>query len=431
MGRGKGATHTGSRQPRQFQQRCAIRVTYSQNKSAGQWKAHGHYLARERATEKAEKRAAGFNGTEKAVDVSQRLASWQQAGDDRLFKIIISAEFGDRIDLEAHTGQLMARMERDLRVEIEWVAVAHYNTEHPHVHVALRGVDKQGRPIRLPREYVKSGIRSHAEDLVTKELGHRTEHDAIEAQYREVNQLRFTSLDRIIQRQNPDRADFFTVRCDSTHSSGQNILRMQEQHLAARLSKLEKMELAENLGGSKWRVRGDFGAALRMMQRTTDRQRVLASHGALLSDERLPLEATSFRDLTHVEGRVVAHGQEEGTDRAYLMVEGLDGKVHLLYQTEEIQNARRQGQLRVNSFARIEKRFSEGKPCVHVEDLGSAFDLLKNETYFGTAAHKLMQSGVIEMERTWSGWLGRYQGAIETHLSKARQRDRTGRALER
>ena len=427
----KGATHTGSRQPRQFQQRCAIRVTYSQNKSAGQWKAHGHYLARERATEKAEKRAAGFNGTEKAVDVSQRLGIWQQAGDERLFKIIIAPEFGDRIDLEAHTKQLMARMEHDLHTELEWVAVIHHNTEHPHVHVALRGVDKQGKPIRLPREYVKSGIRSHAEDLVTKELGHRTEHDAIEAQHREVDQLRFTNLDRIIQRQNPDRADFFIVRCDPTRSSVQIVLREQEQHLAARLLKLEKMELAENLGGNTWRVRGDFGAALRMMQRTSDRQRVLASHGALLSDERLPLVVTSFRALTRVEGRIVAHGQEEGTDRAYLMVEGVDGKVHLLYQTEDIQKARRQGQLRVNSFALIEKRFSEGKLCLHVEDLGSAFDLLKNETYFGTAAHKLMQSGVIETEPSWGGWLGRYQQAIETHLSKARQRDRTGWALER
>lgn len=36
-------------------QRCAVPVTYSRNKNAGQWKAHGHYLARERATEKREK----------------------------------------------------------------------------------------------------------------------------------------------------------------------------------------------------------------------------------------------------------------------------------------------------------------------------------------------------------------------------------------
>src|SRR5437660_12742177 len=107
-----GYSRSGRRQP--MSQRCAVRVTNSRNKSAGKWKAHGYYLARERATEKAEKNAAGFNRTENAVDISRRLDTWQQAGDERLFKIIISPEFGDRIDLEAHTKQLMARIERDL-----------------------------------------------------------------------------------------------------------------------------------------------------------------------------------------------------------------------------------------------------------------------------------------------------------------------------
>ena len=60
---------------------------------------------------------------------------------------------------------------------------------------------------------------------------------------------------------------------------------------------------------------------------------------------------------------MLGHGQEEYTDRMYLIIEGVNGKVHFLYQTDENQNARRQGQLRVNSFARIEKQFSEeGRP---------------------------------------------------------------------
>src|SRR6266568_9362309 len=111
-------------------QRCAVRVTYSRNKNAGQWKAHGHYLARERATEKTEKNAAGLSRSETGVDIARRLDRWQRAGDERLFKIIVSPEFGDRINLEDHTRKLMAGMERDLKTELEWVAVIHYNTEH-------------------------------------------------------------------------------------------------------------------------------------------------------------------------------------------------------------------------------------------------------------------------------------------------------------
>jgi type IV secretory pathway VirD2 relaxase len=256
-------------------------VTYSRNKNSGQWKAHGHYLARERATEKSEKNAAGFSRSERSVDIAQRLDEWQKAGDERLFKIIVSPEFGDRIDLESHTRELMARMERDLRTELEWVAVVHYNTEHPHAHIALRGIDDTGKPLRLPREYVKSGIRSRAQDLLTKEIGHRTIEDAIEAQRREVDQLRLTRLDRVIQRQNPAQADCFIVLCDPAQPTSGSFSRMREQHLAARLSKLEHMELAEKLGESLWRVRGDFAAVLRMIERTKDRQRVLAAHGAV------------------------------------------------------------------------------------------------------------------------------------------------------
>ena len=63
-------------------------MTYSRNKNAGQWKAHGHYLARERATEKSEKNAAGFSRSENSVDIAQRLGGWQKAGNERLFKLI-------------------------------------------------------------------------------------------------------------------------------------------------------------------------------------------------------------------------------------------------------------------------------------------------------------------------------------------------------
>jgi len=409
-------------------QRCAVRVTYSRNKNAGQWRAHGHYLARERATEKREKKAAGFSRSERSVDIAQRLDEWQKAGDERLFKIIVSPEFGDRINLENHTRELMARMERDLQTELEWVAVIHYNTEHPHAHITLRGVDQRGKSLRLPREYVKSGIRSRAEDLLTKELGHRTIDDAIEAQRREVDQLRFTSLDRVIQRQNPAQADYFIVRCDPAQPTGGRFSRMREQHVAARLSKLERMELAEHLGESLWRVRGDFAEVLRMIERTKDRQRVIAAHGALLSDERLPFAVTSFRDITHLQGRVLAHGQDEYSGRMYLMIEGVDGKVHFLYQTDEIQEARRQGQLRVNSFARIEKQFSEeGRPSLRVEDLGDAYQLLHDNTYLGKTALQLIRQGVTQVERTWGGWLGQYQDAMNKRLSWARPREREGR----
>jgi hypothetical protein len=169
LNRGKRTWHAGHGRsgPTSYKQRCAVRVTYSPNKTAGQWKARGHYIAREGATEKTNVQAAGFDAKENHFDLGRRLDTWQRAGDQRFFKLIISPEFGDRMDLEPHTRELMQHMERDLHTKLEWAAAVHYNTDHPHVHVVLRGRDEHGEALRLPREYVQSGIRSHAEDIAT------------------------------------------------------------------------------------------------------------------------------------------------------------------------------------------------------------------------------------------------------------------------
>ena len=180
-------------------QRCAVRVTYSANRVRGQWAAHGRYLARHSATQLGESKAVGFSTDSEAVDIATTLSGWQTAGDRRLFKVIVSPEFGERLDLRRHTRELLARMERDLGVRLEWVAVAHFNTDHPHVHVALRGHTDNG-PLRLSRDYIKHGIRNHAEALCTAQLGFRTELDALEAERREVHAQHITSLDRMIAR---------------------------------------------------------------------------------------------------------------------------------------------------------------------------------------------------------------------------------------
>ena len=131
-------------------QRCAVRVTYSPNRVRGQWAAHGRYIARENATGLTNGEV-GFSASADGIDVAKTLAVWQAAGDPHLFKLIISPEFGESLDLSRHTRELLCRMENDLWVDLEWVAVAHFNTRHPHVHIALRGRTDVG-PLRLDRD---------------------------------------------------------------------------------------------------------------------------------------------------------------------------------------------------------------------------------------------------------------------------------------
>jgi type IV secretory pathway VirD2 relaxase len=281
---------------------------YAMNTVAGQWRAHGRYVARESATQESDPRAVGFDSRGESIDIAARLEGWQKAGDERLWKLIVSPEFGDRADMKRLTRDLVLRMEKDLGTQVEWVAAAHYNTEHPHVHVALRGIGAEGHSLHLSKDYVKQGIRQIAEDLCTRQLGHRTELDAAAAQRREVHQHRYTSLDRIIKRdgERVEEADspFFTVAMDPNRAGPSRSAQMVEQHTAGRLKFLELLGLAEPTGLNTWRVRQDFENILRAMQRSADRQKMLVAHGALMSDERLPLAVLEFRRLTTWEGRI-------------------------------------------------------------------------------------------------------------------------------
>ena len=95
----KRRSSAGSKRSRPYFQRCAVRVIYSKNATAGQWRAHGRYIVRESVTFDGGSRGIGFDGKNESAEIVQRLEDWQRAGDERLWKIIISPEFSDRADL--------------------------------------------------------------------------------------------------------------------------------------------------------------------------------------------------------------------------------------------------------------------------------------------------------------------------------------------
>ena len=417
--RSKKSTSTGASggARRQFNQRCAVRTMYTANKTAGQWRAHGRYIARESAGGSVLSQLGNHVHGEvsRPAEPAKELERWQSEGDPRLWKLIVSPEFGERLDLDRLTRDLMARMEKDLGTKLEWVAVPHFNTEHPHVHIALRGIREDKSALDLPRDYVRHGIRAIAEDLCTRQLGHRNQLDAVASERREIQEHRFTSLDRAINRANiadGSMAEHFVVR-----RRAENNTRAREQHIDARLLVLQQMGLAKDVGGGEWQVRRDFETVLKAMQRTSDRQKMLASHGALLSDERLPLVVLDLRKLKTLEGRVLMHGEEEtgkAAGRHYLLLEGTDAKVHLIYYTPEMEEARSRGKLRSNSFVRLRKQFENGRPVLDIEDSGDAERILHNKRHFGERA-----SGIAPLEGAWGGWLGRYHAALSKAATEA------------
>ena len=80
-------------------------------------------------------------------------------------------------DLRGFARELVGQMEKDLGTKLEWAAVDHWNTEHPHVHLIVRGVRDDGSDLVISRDYIKEGMRDRARDLITHELGPRTDQE--------------------------------------------------------------------------------------------------------------------------------------------------------------------------------------------------------------------------------------------------------------
>jgi type IV secretory pathway VirD2 relaxase len=440
--RNRGTSGGKGRSTRPYLQRCAVRVTYLNNKTRGQWKAHGRYLARESARHENPAECVGFGWEDQKIDIAARLEDWQRSGVERMWKLIISPEFGDLVDLRRLTTDLMERMEKDLGTDLDWVAVGHHNTEHPHVHVVVRGLRTDGTSLRMSREYIQQGIRSAAEHLCTRQIGFRTELDAAEAERREISESRFTSLDRRIMREasNPN-ADFgpeyFEVVRNPTEPGLSETARLRTQHEASRLAVLDRMGLAESTGGASWLVRRDCEQVLRAMQRSADRQKTLAVHGVLLSDDRLTMTTLDVRDLTSIEGRILVHGEEEASGRSYLMLEGTEGHVYHIYRTPEMEELRSQRGLQTNSFIRLRKFSAARGPVVEIKDMGDSEAILGNKAQLRETAREMIRGGVYPQDSGWNGWLGRYQKAlvdaafaVEQENAKERER-RRGRGLGR
>lgn len=415
----RGKAFAGSRPSQPYRQRCAVRITYCKNATRGQWRAHGRYLERESAAEGE----LGFNASDTGIEISTALQRWQGQGDELVWKFILSPEFGERMDSQQLARDLLRRMEEDLNRPLEWVGVVHRNTEHAHVHVAVRGVSGDGRELRLSREYVQQGIREIAQDLCTRQLGFRTSLDAAEAQQREINEPRLTLLDRTIL-QNGVRTEHGFVFTPGAKDE------IRRTPLTRRLFYLQRMDLAQGLGHGSWRIRDDAEQVLRAMQRTKDRQRTLAAHGALVSDARLAIEAIDWRKIDSVEGRVLVHGEDEQSGKRYLMLEATNARVYYVPYTRRMDEIRSQGDLKPNSFVRLRTVKANRRIAVEIEDLGSAESILTNRQHLREKVERLGSLGVTPENDGWSGWLGRYQTAVCAEAEKPDEKVR-GRGVTR
>jgi type IV secretory pathway VirD2 relaxase len=245
-------------------------------------------------------------------------------GDRHQFRFIVSAEDGSEYsDLKPYIRRLMTQMEADLGTKLDWVAVDHFNTAHPHTHIMLRGVDDTGQNLIIAREYISHGIRERAAELVTLDLGPRTDQE-IEARLRhDIGEERLTAIDRRLLRSMD--ADRLVTSADRDP--------FQQSLQAGRLQKLASMGLAENVGGGRWQLADDLEGTLRTLGERGDIIRTMQRELTARNLQRPRLGRSLFgageTDPEPVVGRVIVRGlADEHRDRHYLLVDGIDGHAH-------------------------------------------------------------------------------------------------------
>ena len=200
------------------------------------------------------------------------------------------------------------------------MAVDHWNTDNPHTHVVLRGKDDTGKDLIISQDYITRGMRERAMELATEWLGPRTELEIQRTLAREVEQERWTSLDRTLQREAVDGL----VKIERFNDPK---LQRQRLLLVGRLQQLQRMGLATETQPGTWAVHAEAEHTLRAMGERGD---IIRTMQRAMGGQRRDLAVfQSGEDGHSVIGRVAGKGlADELYDRGYLVVDGIDGKAH-------------------------------------------------------------------------------------------------------
>ena len=265
-----------------------------------------------------------------ASDDADTKAFAERCEEDRHhFRFTVSPEdAGQLADLRAFTRELMKDAERDLGTGLDWVAVDHWNTDNPHVHVLVRGRADDGQDLVISRDYISKGFRARAAERVTLEMGPRSEQEIRAGLENEVGAERWTSLDRSLRDISDEGGGIADLRPGGA-SEDPELRRL----MLGRAAKLERLGLAEQVGSAQWTLKPGLEPALRDLAIRGDiiktMHRAMSGAGSEPDVARFALHGDQPAEA--VLGRLVERGlHDELKGTAYAVIDGVDGRTHHL-----------------------------------------------------------------------------------------------------
>jgi type IV secretory pathway VirD2 relaxase len=308
----------------QRQRRVVVKARIVRHKlGSGAAGAHLRYLQRDGTTCDGER--GQLYGPERDREDGRAFVE-RGEGDRHSFRVIVAPEDGDRLpDLRGFTRDVMTQMEADLGTKLDWVAVDHHNTGHPHSHVVIRGKDDLGKDLIIAQDYITDGVRLRAQERATLELGHETDLELREKLRAEIAAERFTRTDRAMIEEAPERV------LDLRPEAGQIRADFDRTLRVGRLQTLQRYGLAREIEPGVWTISEKLEPTMRALGERGD---IVKAINRALTD----------RGLERAMGQYVLHGEEEPRsiigrvigkrltdelgDRVALIVDGVDGRTH-------------------------------------------------------------------------------------------------------
>ncbi|MEH3036037.1 MAG: DUF3363 domain-containing protein [Sphingomonas adhaesiva] len=289
----------------------------------GKGAAHLRYIQRD-GTSRDGERGRLYSAADERADGDAFL---DRGKDDRhQFRFIVSPEdAADLVDLTGYTRELMVQVETDLGTKLDWVAVNHHNTGHPHVHVIVNGRDEHGRDLVVNGDYLSAGIRERASERATLELGPVTDIEQRRKLTAEIDKDRFTRIDRAMIAEAEDRVVDLRHEPRDLHGQFDRTLRIR------RLGKLGEMGLATEHAPGIWELGERLEPTLREMGERGDIVRTMQKALRAGGSERDPLTFAihDAAPATPVIGRVLdKHLTDELGENLTLVIDGIDGRTH-------------------------------------------------------------------------------------------------------
>jgi type IV secretory pathway VirD2 relaxase len=329
IGRGQAVAdrlkrQAAERSPGQRQRRVVVKARIVRHRiGSGAARAHLRYLQRDGTTRDGER---GQLYCPEHDQQDGRAFVERGEGDRHSFRMILAPEDGERLsDLRSFTRDVMAQMEADLGTKLEWVAVDHHNTGHPHSHVVIRGKDDLGKDLIIAQDYITDGLRLRAQERATLELGPESDLELRDKLRAEIAADRFTRIDRAMIEEARDKALDLRPEAGQVRADFDRTLRL------GRLQTLEQYGLAAEASPGVWTI----------SERLEPTMRALGERGDIVKAIN---RALSGRGLERGMDRYVLHGEEmaqpvigrvigkrladELGDRVVLIVDGVDGRTH-------------------------------------------------------------------------------------------------------